>query len=270
MDIEVNGTRLHYTLEPGAGGPPVVLLHGYTLDRRYWEPQLPVLANRNQMLVPDLRGFGDSPLGSVEVNTPDLMAEDVRGLLDRVAVREPLVLAGLSMGGYVALAFMARYPERVRALILADTRAPGDDENQRRARRALADQVEREKSTLAAREAIFPLLMAPAGYDNPELVARVRAMAARPAPAAIAATLRGLAVRADQTALLARIEVPTLIVVGELDALTPPNDARVLHAGIPNSELIELPGIGHLSSLEAPLAFNAAVISFLDRHRLHG
>src|SRR6266516_4639836 len=118
MDIEVNGIRIHYTIE--GEGPPIVLLHGYTLDRSFWDPQVRTLRRRYRVIAPDLRGFGESELGSVQTSSMDLMADDVRALLDRVALREPVVLGGLSMGVAVTLAFVEKYPERVRALFLAD------------------------------------------------------------------------------------------------------------------------------------------------------
>jgi pimeloyl-ACP methyl ester carboxylesterase len=265
MDVEVNGIRMHYTLEPHDAEPTVVLLHGYTLDRTYWQPQVDALRGRYRVLVPDLRGFGDSALGEVDFNSSTVMADDVRTLLDTLGLSEPIVLVGLSMGGSVAMTFADRYPERLRALVLADTRAEPYDEQDRQGRLAVADQVEREQSTRAAREAIYPLLMAPAGYQDPALVAHVQRMAARPTPAAIVATMRATAVRPDFRPLLGKIACPTLVIVGEHDALTPPDAARVIQQSIPGAELAIIPGIGHLSNLEAPEAFNRVLLDFLER-----
>jgi pimeloyl-ACP methyl ester carboxylesterase len=264
MDVEANGIRIHYTVE--GEGPPVVLLHGYTLDRTFWEPQVQALRHRYRVIVPDLRGFGESELGSVQTSSMELMADDVRALLDRIAVREPVVLGGLSMGVAVTLAFVEKYPERVRALFLADGRATVDTTEARRARLELAERVERENSTRAARETIFPLLMAEAAYQRPQLVTHVHAMAARPSPAAVAAALRGLANRPDRTPILSRITCPALIVVGEHDALTPPGEARAMHARIPGAELVQVPVVGHLATLEDPESVNRAILGFLERH----
>jgi pimeloyl-ACP methyl ester carboxylesterase len=264
MDVEVNGIRIHYTLE--GDGQPVVLLHGYQLDRTFWEPQVRALRSRYRVVVPDLRGFGETPHGDVPVNGPELMAEDVRALLDHLAIAEPVVLGGLSMGGYVALTFVRKYPELVRALLLLDTRGGADTEQTRAGRLAIAEQVEREHSTQPAQAALYPNLMAPAAYDRPELVAHVRAMAARPTPAAIAATLRGMAARSSAADLLPAVRCPTLVVVGEYDTLTPPAEARAIHAAIPGAELVEIPAAGHLSTLEDPTAVNRAIQTFLDRH----
>ena len=266
MDIEANGIRIHYTIE--GDGPPVVLLHGYQLDRSFWEPQVRALRARYRVIVPDLRGFGGTPVGIVGESSMELMADDVRMLLDRIGVREPVVLGGLSMGGYVALAFYRKYPQRVRALILADTRAGHDMKEAREARLTLADLVERESSTEAAIHALYPNLMAPASYDRPELVEHIRAMSARPTPAGIVAALRGMAARPDSRDVLPLITCPTLILVGEHDTLTPPNEAEAMHAGIPGAELVQIPVVGHLSTLEDPNAANRAILSFLEQHSI--
>jgi 3-oxoadipate enol-lactonase len=263
MDIEANGIRMHYTIE--GSGPPVVLLHGFPLDRSMWEPQVRALSSRYLVIAPDLRGLGASSLGSVQESSMDLMADDVRALLDRIALRGPIVLGGLSMGGYVMFAFLRKYPQRVGALLLADTRATPDTEEGRRARLALAEQVERESSIQPIVDAQFPKLMAPANYDRPDLVARVRAMVARPTPAAMAAAQRGMAARPDSTGLLSEISCPTLIVVGEHDAFTPPSDSHAMHAAINGSELLEVPAAGHLAPLEEPEPVNRALLDFLER-----
>jgi pimeloyl-ACP methyl ester carboxylesterase len=264
MDVEANGISIHYTLE--GDGPPIVLLHGYQLDRSFWEPQARALRGRYRVIVPDLRGFGASGLGNVTESTMALMADDVRALLDRIGVREPIVLGGLSMGGYVALAFIRRYARRVRAFILADTRAGPDTDQARQGRLAIAEQVERDNSTRAAVDALYPSLMAPAGYTRPELVAHIQVMAARPSPAAIAAALRGMAARPDSMDLLPSITCPTLILVGEHDVLTPPGEAEAMHARIPGAELVQVPLVGHLATLEDPESVNRAILGFLDRH----
>jgi 3-oxoadipate enol-lactonase len=263
MDIEANGIRMHYTIE--GSGPPIVLMHGYPLDRSMWNPQVRALSSRYQVIVPDLRGLGASSLGDVQESSMDLMADDVRALLDRIAVRGPVVLGGLSMGGYAAFVFIRKYPDRVRALILADTRATADTEEGRHSRLELIDRIEREKSAQPILEAQFPKLMAPANYQREDLVAFVRAMIDRAGPSGLAAAQRGIADRPDSTPLLAQIRCPTLIIVGEHDAFTPPSDARAMHAAIYGSELLEVPAAGHLAPLEEPEPVNRAILDFLER-----
>jgi 3-oxoadipate enol-lactonase len=264
MDIEANGIRMHYTIE--GSGPPVVLLHGYPLDRSMWEPQVRALSSRYQVIAPDLRGLGASSLGSVQDSSMDLMADDVRALLDRIAVRGPVVLGGLSMGGYVVFAFVRRYPDRVRALILADTRATADSEEGRRSRLELIERIEREQSAQPLFEVQFPKLMASANYQREDLVARVRAMINRAGPPGLAAAQRGIADRPDSTPLLSQIKCPTLIIVGEHDAFTPPSDSRAMHSAIKGSELLEVPAAGHLAPLEEPEPVNRALLDFLQRN----
>jgi 3-oxoadipate enol-lactonase len=264
MQAEVNGIQLHYTIE--GEGPPVVLLHGYQLDRTFWEPQVRALRGRYRIVAPDLRGHGSSEVGNLEASSMEQQADDVRALLDRIALREPVVLGGLSMGGYVTLAFLKNYPERVRALILADTRAGPDTEDARRGRLAIVEQVEQTGSTQPAIDALFPKLMAPANYDRLELVTHVRAMASRASERGITAALRGMAARPDSTPWLGQVRLPTLVIVGQHDVLTPPSEARAMQAAIPNAELVEIPAAGHLSTLEDPETVNAALLRFLEQN----
>ena len=266
MDVEANGIRISYTIE--GDGPPVVLLHGYQLDRSFWEPQVRALRGRYRVIIPDLRGFGSTPVGSGPDSTMALMADDVRALLDRISVREPVVLGGLSMGGYVAFAFYRAFRERVRALILADTRAGADTPEARQARLSIAERVEASGDTQPAVDALYPNLMATASYDRPELVAQIRAMNGRLTPAGVAAALRGMAARPSSVELLGQIDRPTLIVVGEHDVLTPPSEAEAMRQAIPGAELVIIPAVGHLSTLEAPDEVNRAILAFLERHHI--
>jgi pimeloyl-ACP methyl ester carboxylesterase len=173
MDLEANGIRIHYTIE--GDGPPVVLLHGFPLDRSMWEPQVRALSRDYRVIAPDLRGLGATQLDNVDTSSMELMADDVRALLERIGVRQPVVLGGLSMGGYVALAFWRQRPEQVRALFLADTRATADTDEARRNRLQLVEQMERDNSIQPTVEAMFPKLMSPASYDRAELVAHLPA-----------------------------------------------------------------------------------------------
>jgi 3-oxoadipate enol-lactonase len=264
MDLEANGIRIHYTIE--GDGPPVVLLHGFPLDRSMWDPQVRALSRDYRVIAPDLRGLGATQLGNVDTSSMEFMADDVHALLERIGVRQPVVLGGLSMGGYVAFAFWRQRHEQVRGLFLADTRATADTDEARRNRFQLIEQMERDNSIRPAVEAMFPKLMAPASYDRAELVAHVQGMNARQTPAGLSAALRGIAARPDSTPLLGQIECPTLIVVGQQDSFTPPSDARAMHAAIPSSELLEVPNAGHLAPLEAPDAVNQVLLGFLDRN----
>jgi 3-oxoadipate enol-lactonase len=259
MKSRVGGIELAW--EEAGRGAPVVLLHAFPLNRKMWTPQVAALSSRWRVIAPDFRGHGESG-AAAEDSTMERLAEDVRGLLDHLKL-ERVALAGLSMGGYVAFAFLRCCPERVRALILADTRASADTEEARKGRFATADLAEREGSAAIA-EMMVPKLLAPGTLERkPEVVAAVREMILEASPAGIARALRGMAARAASFDLLPQIRVPTLIVVGEQDGLTPQADSEAMAKAIPGSRLAQIPEAGHLSNLEQAAAFNSALTHFL-------
>ena len=248
--------------EEAGQGTPVVLLHAFPLNRKMWRPQVEALANRCRVITPDFRGHGESGTAA-EDSTMERLADDVRGLLDALGL-ERVVLGGLSMGGYVAFAFYRRWPERVVALILADTRAASDTEEGRTARFETAALAEREGSAAIA-ERMLPKLLAPVTHERkPEVVAAVREMILEASPAGIAGALRGMAVRTASCDLLPQIKYLTLILVGEQDVLTPPADSEAMAKEIPHSRLVKIPDAGHLSNLEQPERFNQALLEFLQ------
>jgi pimeloyl-ACP methyl ester carboxylesterase len=186
-------------------------------------------------------------------------------LLDALQIKEPIVLGGLSMGGYVALALMARHPERVRALMLMDTRATADPPEAARNREILAAEVEKAKSSKAAVDAMLPKLFSEMTRQNhPELISPIKAAMEHASPRAVAGALRGMAARPDRTDLLPRITVPTLVLGGSDDAITPPDEMRKLAEGIPNARHVVVPDAGHLAPLENSGAANKAILSFLN------
>lgn len=243
-------------------GPPLVLLHAFPYDRRMWAPQRAVFSETRRVLTPDLPGFGQSPV--VPDTSIDSMADAVAGCLDRVGILEPAVIGGLSMGGYVALAFARRFPSRVRGLILADTRAEPDDDAGRSSRdRAIAAVT--TDGAVAFAEAQLPKQLGPTTQKNgPDVVAFARSIGTTQRREGLVAALAALRDRPDARPGLNLIRVPTLVVVGEEDTITPPATAAVLHDGIGGSTLVRIQGAGHLSNLEQPAAFNAAVRQFLQ------
>jgi 3-oxoadipate enol-lactonase len=250
--VHVRGLELAY--EDAGAGVPVLLLHGFPFNRSLWREQLPVLSQRHRVITPDLRGFGETT-ATAEPATMETMAEDVLALIDALNL-ERVVLGGLSMGGYVALAFYRLYPERVRALMLADTRPQADTAEARRNRETLAERVLAEGMQPIA-DAMLPKLLTPATHrERPEIVARVREMIMTTSSIGAAAALRGMALRRDQTDLLPEINVPTLIIVGSEDAITPPQDAELMQRAIRGSHLAVIAGAGHCANLERPDEFN--------------
>jgi pimeloyl-ACP methyl ester carboxylesterase len=242
-------------------GVPVVLLHGFPFNRTLWREQADALADSHRVVTPDLRGHGETTATS-EPATMEEMARDVAALLDELKI-ERAVLGGLSMGGYVALAFYRLFPRRVRALLLADTRSQADTEEAKRGREETAERVLSEGMTTIA-EAMLPKLLAHTTHmKEPAKVERVREMILTTKPEGAAAALRGMALRRDQTSLLANVFQPALIIVGSEDQITPPADSETLRREIRGSRLQVIEGAGHVSNVERPTEFNAALTKFL-------
>ena len=256
----VNGVEIAY--DDVGTGPVVVLLHGYPFNRSLWREQVAVLQSNHRVIVPDLRGHGESAVVPGPA-TMELMAGDIAGLFDSLNVKQATIGA-LSMGGYVALAFYRLFPLRVRSLILAATRAHGDNEEAKRNREVQATKARREGMEGIADTLLPKMLTAETVAKRPEIVKHLRGMMANTKPEGAAAALEGMAIRQDQTSLLPEIVVPTLILVGSEDAITPPADAGLMHREIPGSRLEVIAGAGHVLNLEKPEEFNAAVASFLD------
>ena len=243
-------------------GLPVVFLHAFPLSRQMWRRQVEALASACRVIVPDLPGFGESPLleGTPSV---EAMADAVAGLLDERGVREPVVLGGLSMGGYVAFAFARKYPGRLRKLILCDTRAEPDDDTARANRDKMIELVSK-KSVAAVVEQMLPKLLGPRTLaENPALVDEVKRIAGAQRPEGVVAALKALRDRPDSRPTLAQLRVPTLFVVGRDDALTPVEATRSMAGQVPGSTTVVIEEAGHLSNLEHPGAFADAVLAFL-------
>ena len=228
---------------------PVVLLHAFPLSSAMWQPQVEELSNEYRIITPDLPGFGSNPATATSI---ELMADDVAGL-----IHEPVVLGGLSMGGYVALAFARKYPAKLRALILADTKAEPDDATGK----ANRDQLITFAESHTARDVIDTLM--PKMVSSPAAAEQVRALAAAQSTAGIANALRALRDRPDSSDMLQTIRVPTLVIVGSEDQLTPLPVARSLAGRIAGAKLEVILGAGHISNLENPAAFNEALRKFL-------
>jgi pimeloyl-ACP methyl ester carboxylesterase len=259
MKVRVAGAEL--ACDVAGTGSAVLLLHAFPLGLVMWDEQAASLAPSHQVVRFDARGFGGSPPGD-GLLTMERIADDAVGVLDGLGIASAVV-GGLSMGGYAALALVRRHPERIRALILADTRAGADSAEARATRAAQAEKVRREGAAAIA-DAVLPKpLGATSHQERPELVARVRRTIESNPPRGIADALAGLAARADSTPTLREIRVPTLVVVGEEDTITPLAEAEILRRGIANSRLAVVPRAGHLSNMENPAEFSRAVSAFL-------
>ncbi len=243
-------------------GPTVVLLHGYPFNRSMWREQTEALSANYRVITPDLRGHGETNV-TPELATMDEMARDVAALLDKLDIRR-VTLGGLSMGGYVTLAFYRRFPLRTRALILADTRPQADTPEAQHKREEQAEKILKEGMQSIADDFLKKVLTTETLKEKPETVERVREMILKTNPQGAASVLRGMAVRHDQTDFLEEIFAPALILVGSEDQLTPPSDAELMKRQIRGSRLEIIEGASHLSNLERPAEFNLALKSFLD------
>jgi 3-oxoadipate enol-lactonase len=241
-------------------GRPVVLIHGYPFNRTLWNEQVAALSTSYRVIAPDLRGFGESD-ASDGTATMNRMAQDVALLLNHLGVTRATI-AGLSMGGYVALAFYKQFPSRVRTLVLADTRAQADTEEAKQTRAQHAEKALTEGMAGIA-DIMLPKLLTPETVSKRhEVVKRVRDMMLKTKPEGAAAALRGMAEREDQTELLPQISVPTLILVGAEDAITSRGDSETMHHAIAGSRLVVLENAGHVSNLERTEQFNQALLDF--------
>lgn len=259
MKTRINGVTLGYQME--GQGPPVVLIHGFPLNRAMWRPQMDALRDRFTVITPDLRGFGESsrPLADPSMDT---YAGDVLALLDALR-HERVALAGLSMGGYVAFRVVARAAGRIGSLIIADSRAGPDSDEARQRRHAAIRRIRSEGPDAFLNEFTAQLVGPTTKAQRPEVLESVRRIVGKPPASSLTAALAALAGRPDSRPLLASITAPTLVLVGEEDTVTPPEAAKEIAAGVRAGRLVAIPQAGHMANLEAPEAFNRAVREFL-------
>jgi pimeloyl-ACP methyl ester carboxylesterase len=240
-------------------GPAIVLVHGFPLDGAMWSGVARALAPKFRVFKPDLPGRG---------NTDAAAPGSIAGYADFVEalvaeLPPPVGIAGFSFGGYISLELMKRRPEKIRALALVDTRAAADDE----AGRAKRDETIAAVQANGVRPVVESMpakLLSPAALGRPDLLERVQRMISRQKPETLAADLVAMRDRPDSVEFLPRVAVPTLVVVGEQDALTPPADSEALAAAIPGARLVRIPGAGHLTPMERPKAVAEAMAEFFS------
>ena len=269
MFIQLDDFRMRYEIV-GQDQPTIettiLFIHGFPLNRSMWAAQLSALPKWMLGIAPDLRGYGDSdPIKGPY--TMDILADDCIALLDALGVKQPVVVCGLSMGGYVTLSLYRRHPERIQGLILAATRAGADSPEGKTNRDKAIAQAERDGAAAIA-ATMLPKMMAPMTYTtNPALVQQVEELMSSASVPGIVGALAGMKTRPDSTALLSEIEVPTLIVHGEDDQLIPVQEAQTMHTAITGSEITILSDAGHLLNLEQPQRFNQVMLDYLKHQR---
>jgi pimeloyl-ACP methyl ester carboxylesterase len=259
MKAKLAGAEIQYDVR--GAGPALLFLHAFPLGQFMWDGQAEAFQADHTVVRFDDRGFGGSPPGDALL-TMERIADDAALLLDHLGLGQAVV-CGCSMGGYAAFAFARLHATRLRGLVLQDTRATPDSEEQRRGRALLAEKVLKEGAAAAADAFLPKLLGETTKKEKPELVERIRQAILRTSPRGIADALAGLAARADSTPTLREIRVPTLVVCGEEDVITPVSDSQSMQAAIAGATLAVIPKAGHLANLESPAAYNDAVRRFL-------
>lgn len=260
--LTVNGVELN-VYDEGAGHP-LLFVHGFPLDHSMWRGQLAEFSRTHRVIAPDLRGFGQSGVtaGTVAMSQ---FADDLAAILEKLEVRTPVTLCGLSMGGYIAWPFIEQYPHLLHALVLCDTRAAADSPEGAAGRLKTANDVlAKGAESLAA--AMLPRLFSAATIQqSPDMVEETRRTIVQTDREGIAAALRGMAARPDRRDLLARIRCPVLVVVGREDQITPVDEMREMAAAIGGATFVEIPDAGHMAPLENPTTVNAALVNFLAK-----
>ena len=255
---------LHMTIlahEVLGDGPPLLLIHAYPLDGRLWSEQRLELSRVARLIIPDLRGFGRSshlpPVESLEEHAADLAA-----LLDHHQI-DRAILCGVSMGGYIALAFLEQWPARVAGLVLCHTRSQADTSEGRASRLNTARQVMTEGVAAAALGLPEKMISESTRLEQPTLADRLRRIMVEQTPEAMAAAQRSMAARPDRTSLLSKLQVPGLVLAGDNDPLIPRADIDAMAAAIPEGRLVVMADTAHLSNIERPVAFNRELLQFL-------
>lgn len=252
--------KLHFQ-EFGSGNS-IILLHAFPLSNWMWDEQITPIINKGwRVILPNFPGFGKS-LVEKEVSRMEDLAANVSDLFSELNIKQS-VIGGLSMGGYVALNFIRIFPEKVLALILADTSAAADSEEKRESRFSLVEKVREKGIEILIDEMLPNVISAYTKASNKELVATLESEFKKVSKNGVIASSLGMAERKDHTEFLSKIDVPTLLVFGEEDKVTNLDAAKTLNSEIDNSTLITIPNAGHYSNLEQPDLFNKAVIDFL-------
>jgi pimeloyl-ACP methyl ester carboxylesterase len=262
MRTRLNGIEVTFTDE--GAGPSLLFVHGFPLSRGAWVQQVAAFKPNHRVIAPDLRGFGETEATAGPV-TMTRFAEDLHALMEHLKLG-PVTLVGHSMGGYIALAFAAAYPEALQGLVLVSTKAGPDGSAAAGTRRSLAERV-RMEGTGPVIEAMGPKMLA-AGRMDPAMTAAVQEFMRPSNPTGTIAALLGMAIRPDMQQMLRMIQTPALVVSGTEDSLIPDSESRAMVWALPNCRLALIPGGGHLVAFECAEAFNKVLGDWLEAHAL--
>lgn len=251
-------------------GQPLVMLHAFPLNHEMWRGQIREFADDYQIIAPDARGFGESTafddLSTDFKLSLKLVAQDANALLDKLGVTQPILLCGLSMGGYTALEFARQFPNRLNGLILCDTRADADSDESKKSRDEMIEFANNHTGQEVAEKMLPRLLGATTRAHNLAVAARVRELTTELTGSNAAAMLMALRDRRDSTEMLSEIKVPTLVIGGEEDEICSPEIMGAMAAKISGARHETIRGAGHLSNLEAPESFNAVVREWMSEN----
>jgi 3-oxoadipate enol-lactonase len=264
MKTLIDDIAVNYIEHGSTQGLPVVFIHGFPFSHKMWEPQMHELPNDIHAIAYDVRGHGSSDVGDGQF-TIEMFVDDLIALLDHLSI-EKTILCGLSMGGYIALRATERHPNRIKGLLLCDTKS-GADTNEEKIKRTSSIKIVKSEGVSAfADNFVKAIFWAKTFENNPGAIELTKELIRTNSPLGICGTLLALASRTDTTQSLSSINVPTCIIVGEYDLRTPPSCAQEMHKAISGSELHILSNAGHMSNLENSNDFNKNLIAFLKKH----
>jgi 3-oxoadipate enol-lactonase len=263
MKTILNDVAVNYTERGMPQGLPVVFIHGFPFSHEMWEPQINVMPNTIHAIAYDVRGHGASDVGDGQF-TIELFVDDLIALLDHLLIKKA-ILCGLSMGGYIALRTFEKHPDRVCGLILCDTKSEPDTNFAKINRTVTMKAVKTLGVPAFAEDFVKAIFWEKTFERNPSVIAFIKQIICANSPRGICGTLLALASRTDTTPVLSSIHIPTCIIVGEHDTLTPPSEAQTMHTMIAGSELHLLPHAAHMSNLENAQEFNERLTTFLKK-----
>jgi len=266
MKATINNSLLHYIDIGISTAVPVVFIHGFPFSHKMWTfpgGQTEALASTHRVIAYDIRGHGDSEVGDGQY-TIELFVDDLIAFFDHLSISKA-VAVGLSMGGYIALRAIERHPDRFRGLVLCDTKSEADSNEAKVKRASSIKAVKANGPRQFAQNFVAGVFTAESFNARAEAVKAIQSTIERTAPLSLCGTMLALAGRTDTTSSLPSITVPTLIMVGEQDVLTPPAASQAMKEKIPNAELYLLPGAAHLSNIENAPEFNTHLVGFLQK-----
>jgi len=263
MEIVINKIKINY--QDCGDGIPIVFIHGFPLNQSIWQTQIEGLSEQARIITLDLRGFGDSQATQEEYSM-DLLANDLAYFLDSINVVAP-IFAGLSMGGYVALAFCKRYARWLSGLVLIATRATSDSKEAKNSRDKLTFVV-KEQGLEPVVDLLLPKMLSPKTItEKPEIVKELRKIMLKSSIDGVVGSLQGMKNRSDYSTILSQLDLPTMVIHGMDDLLISPKEAQNTAKVIPNAQLELIPDAGHMVNMEQPQHFNKLMVDFIQSVR---